>query len=233
MLKTAYEKDPSDESLSFKIGKAYNESGTVAILRLYLKGAGNRKISSPDASLQLAKIYFKQQRFDAAADEYEKAASKSVGEAMDFYQWAVCLEKTNGNPDKIGNAYRLAVDKFGSSRSKEAIQSRLKLGQRELDKKDHQAALTQFQALASNADTGAGILMLMASAYEGLGNTMKAISALEKDIRLNPSDVEAYAHLGDLYTKDGQTEKARLTYEIWSISIPITIKFNSCSARTT
>ncbi|HEX7510327.1 MAG TPA: tetratricopeptide repeat protein, partial [Chitinivibrionales bacterium] len=212
LLKTALSKEPNDEALIFKIGKAYNEAGNLDSALVYLKGPNNRRISLPEANIELARIYFKQQRYDAAADEYEKAAARSVGEAMDYFQWATSLEKSGGNQDKLGNAYRLAVDKFGSSKSKEAMQCRLKVGQRELDKKNYPAALTQFQYV-SLSDTTGGVLMLLASTYEGLGNTAKAISTLEKELRLNPSDVEAYAHLGDLYTKEGLTEKARIIYE--------------------
>jgi tetratricopeptide (TPR) repeat protein len=211
LLKTAYGKDPED-ALAFKIGKAYNEAGNLDSALVYLKGPSNRRLSIPEANIELARIYYKQQKYDAASDEFEKAAVKSAGEAADYYQWALSLEKTNANPDKTANAYRLAADKFGTSKSKEALQSRLKVGQRELDKRNFQGALAQFQTIAA-ADSSGSVLPLLAAAYEGTGNTAKAISCLEKDIRLNASDVEAYAHLGDLYTKEGLTEKARQIFE--------------------
>jgi tetratricopeptide (TPR) repeat protein len=211
LLKTAYGKAP-DDALAFKIGKAYNEEGVADSALVYLKGPNNRKLSLPEASIELARLYFKLQKYDAAADEFEKGAAASAGEAMDFYQWALSLEKINGNSDKLGNAYRMAADKFGALKSKEALQCRLKVGHYELDKKNYQAALAQLQTVAATDNTGS-VLLLLASAYEGMNNSAKAISCLEKAIRLNPTDVEAYAHLGDLYTKEHLVDKARQIYE--------------------
>jgi Predicted N-acetylglucosaminyl transferase len=215
LLKTAYAKQP-DDNIAYRIGKAYNEAGSLDSALVYLKGPNNRKVSSPEASIELGNIYFKLQKFDAAIGEYDKGLSKNGGEAMDYYQWAVSLEKSNGGPDRIMKAYQGAVDKFGTSRSKEALLSRSGLGEKLLEKKNFQNALPQFQAIYAHDSTGklvADINGLLAACYEGMDNTAKAISCWEREIRLNASNVEAYAHLGDLYTKEGQVEKARLTYE--------------------
>ena len=215
LLKTAYEKQ-ADENIAYRIGKAYDEAGNLDSALVYLKGPGNRKVSNPEASIELGNIYFKLQKYDAAVGEYEKGLSKNGGEAMDYYQWAVSIEKTNGGPDKLMKAYEAAVDKFGASRSKEALLSRFGLGERLLEKKNYQDALSQFQAVYARDSTGklvTDINGLLAASYEGVGNTAKAVGCWEREIRQNDSDVEAYAHLGDLYTKEGQVEKARLTYE--------------------
>jgi tetratricopeptide (TPR) repeat protein len=215
LLKTAYAKQP-EESIAFRIGKAYDEAGSVDSALAYLKGPNGRRLSIPEASLELGGIYFKLQKCDAAIGEYDKGLSKNAGDAMDYYQWAVCLEKTNAGTDRITRAYQAAVDKFGASKSKEALLSKAGLGQRLLEKKNFQNALPQFQAVYAQDSTGklvANINGLLAACYEGVGNMAKAISCWEREIRQNDSNVEAYAHLGDLYTKDGQAEKARLTYE--------------------
>jgi tetratricopeptide (TPR) repeat protein len=215
LIKSVYAKQPN-ESLALKIGQIYNEAGNVDSALVYLKGPNNHRVSLAEAGLELGRIYFKQQKFSEAAVEFERGTTKSGAEPMDFYLWAVSLEKSNGNPEKLTNAYRLAVEKFGSSKSKEALQSRLKLGQREMDKKNYQAAITQFQAIIAMDSDGKLVpetQSLLASAYEGAGTLDKAISCLEKILKQNPSDVQAYGHLGDLYTKDGNVEKARVMYE--------------------
>ena len=215
LLKDAYLKQP-DESIAYRIGKAYNEAGNPDSALVYLKGPGGRKVSTPEASLELGNIYYKLQKFEAAAGEYEKGLSKNGGEALDYYEWAVSLEKSGGGADKIAKAYQSAVDKFGASKSKEAILSRAGLGRKLLDKKNYPAALVQFQAVFSRDSLGKtvpDINGLLAVSYEGSGALPKATSCWEREIRLNDSNVEAYAHLGDLYTKEGQAEKARLTYE--------------------
>jgi tetratricopeptide (TPR) repeat protein len=215
LLKSVYWKQ-ANESLALKIGQIYNESGNLDSALVYLKGPNNRRVTLPEAGLELGKIYYKQQRFGEAAVEFERGTTKAGAEPMDFYFWAVSLEKSGGNPDKLTNAYRLAVEKFGQSKSKEALQCRVKLGQKELEKKNFQAAATQFQAIAAIDPDGKIVpenQSLLAAAYEGAGANEKAIACLEKMIRQNPLDVQAYGHLGDIYTKDGNVEKARVTYE--------------------
>jgi tetratricopeptide (TPR) repeat protein len=211
LLKTALGKT-SDDSLSYKIGYAYIQMNILDSAVIYMMGPNGKRLNLPEASLQLGRIYFKLQKYDAAASEYEKTAARSIGESDDYYQWAVSLEKINAGADKLYNAYRTAVAKYGASRSKEAMLCRLKAGKYDIDKKDYQSAIGHLEP-AAGSDSAGPVLLLLATAYEGTDNNLKAISCLEKEIRLNSSDVEAYAHLGDLYTKEGQTEKARATYE--------------------
>jgi tetratricopeptide (TPR) repeat protein len=215
LLKTVYQKQPN-EALALKIGKIYNEAGNLDSALLYLKGPGNRRVTLPEAGIELGKINYKLQKWADAAVEFERGTSKPGAEAMDFYMWATALEKSNGSPDKLTTAYRLAVEKFGMAKSKEALECRMNLGQKEMERKNFQEAITQFQAIISiDADgkSAAEAQPLLATAYEGAGETAKAISCLEKMIKQNPGEVAAYGHLGDLYTKDGNVEKARVIYE--------------------
>ena len=67
------------------------------------------------------------------------------------------------------------------------MQSRLKAGRLLLNKKDFAGALVQFSALAAIDSTGKkvpGITPLLATAYEGAGNSPKAISIWEKETRV-------------------------------------------------
>jgi tetratricopeptide (TPR) repeat protein len=210
LMKTGYMQSP-DEATAYKIGKAYNQTGVLDSALVYLGGGPNgKRLSIPEANLELLRIYYKLQKYDAYANEFEKIAAKSACEAIDYYQWAISLEKINANADQIVNAYRTASEKFGSSKSKEAMKCRFMVGKYEVDKKNYQAALVQLQAIYP--DTGE-VISLLATAYEGTGNSAKAISCLEKEIKMNSSDVAAYAHLGDLYTKEHLPEKARQIYE--------------------
>ncbi len=53
----------------------------------------------------------------------------------------------------------------------------------------------------------------MSEAYAGQNDQANALKALEKVIALDAQNVEAYARLADIYSKSGQQDKAKATYE--------------------
>jgi tetratricopeptide (TPR) repeat protein len=78
LLKDAYLKQP-DETIAYRIGKAYNEAGNPDSALAYLKGPGGRKVSTPEASIELGSIYFKVQKYDAPPENMKKVFPKTAG----------------------------------------------------------------------------------------------------------------------------------------------------------
>jgi len=215
LLKASNAKQP-DGTLALKIGAAYKETNVPDSALVYLKMAKDKKPTESEASFELAKIYFNTQQFEKAATEFESASGKIQLSGLDLWAWATALSKSNANPEKISKTFQLALDKFGTSKSKEALESHAALGSYYLDKKNYQSAVTHFQAIYAADSTGKlvpDINSSLALCYAGLDQSKKAIVYLERELVSNPQNVGAYAMLGDLYEKTGYPEKAKSVYE--------------------
>ncbi|HUI91430.1 MAG TPA: tetratricopeptide repeat protein [Chitinivibrionales bacterium] len=211
LLKMVYAKQP-DPVLALKIGEVSPPESAV----VYLKLAKEKKPTSVDASFDLAKIYYNEQKFGEAAAEFEEASSKPQFGAQEYYMWATALSKSNADPEKIAKAYQLFLDKVGPSKAKEVLDAHKVVGTYQLDKKNYQAAVVHFEAIDAIDSTGKivpGINVLLARCYEGLDVPKKAMVYLERELEVNSTDVEAYARLGEMYTKAGMLEKAKVVYE--------------------
>jgi tetratricopeptide (TPR) repeat protein len=211
LLKAVYAKQP-DGALALKIGEASPPDSAI----VYLKLAKDKKPSSVEASYELAKIYYTTQKFGEAAEEFDASSSDNKFGAQEYYMWAVSLAKASAPAEKIAKVYQSFLDKVGSSKSKEALEAHRVVGTQLLEKKDYQGALAHFQAIYAADSTGKivpDINFSLAMCYEGLDLSKKAIPHLEKELAVNANNVEAYAKLGDLYTKSGQSEKAKVVYE--------------------
>jgi tetratricopeptide (TPR) repeat protein len=222
MLKKAYAQK-ADAGIALKLGTACLETGNLDDALTYLKASE----ASPETNLKIGRIYAKQQKFGDAVTYINKGVASPEATAMDYYQLANATEQSGGTTDEIIKAYLNAIEKFGASKQEEAIQSRIKAGNRLLIKKDYPGALVQLTALAAIDSTGKKIPNIntqLAYAYEGMGNTPKAIASWERETRLNPTSTEAYSHLGDLYAKEGSVEKTRMVYEKLAVLNPNDIK---------
>lgn len=214
LLKKSYAKKASPD-VANKIGTCYLKSKDYGSAIGYIKKALNKKPSMHKARLELARAYYKSDKYSEATAEYEKVTGKVRFKAEDYYAQAQSFEKID-EKDKAISAYRSAISSFGSSKDKPALRSRYKVGNADLKKKRYMAAISQFKFI-SDADPKAkkykDIYFLLADAYVGSKNTTSAIQSLEKAIKLNASNIEAYARLADLYTKSNMTDKAKVTYE--------------------
>jgi tetratricopeptide (TPR) repeat protein len=215
LLRAVYAKQP-DGVLALKMGDAYRETNNPDSAIAYLKLAKDKKPVSAEASLALAKLYTAGQNYGEAATEYENASTKLQFSAQDYYQWAIAVQKSSQAPEKIAKAYQLFLDKVGTSTSKEALEAHREVGTFLYDKNNFQGALPHFQTIFGVDSMGKlvpNINFLLAACYQGAGVPKKAIYLFERELVLNPSNVETYARLGELYGKTGYPEKAKLVYE--------------------
>jgi tetratricopeptide (TPR) repeat protein len=211
LLKAVYTKQP-DGVLALKIGMASPPESAI----VYLKMAKEKKPTSVDASFELARIYYTTQKYAEAAEEFEASSSRSQFGAQEYYMWATSLSKSNADAEKIAKVYQYFLDKVGASRAKEALEAHRVVGAYQLEKKNYQAAVGHFEAIYAVDSTGKivpDINLSLARCYEGLDVMKKAMFHLEKELEVNSTNVEAYARLGEIYTKAGQLEKAKIVYE--------------------
>jgi len=205
----------ADANVAYMLGKACLESNSMDCAMEFLKEAVTKNPSLLDANLDLARAYFKKDKFLAAATEYERISGKANLTAMDQYNRALSNEKTN-NPDLAFKAYVAAADRFGASRELEALTSHVKAGTGLLERKNAEAALPHFQFIVAadpECRTINNSYFLLADAYMGTQNQQKAIASLEKALALDSKNIEAYARLADLYEKNNMPDKARQVYE--------------------
>lgn len=205
----------ADANTAYMLGKSCLESGDTACAMEFFMEAATRNSMLYNANLELAREYFKQGKFQDAATEYEKIKSKIDLSAIDEYDRAISLEKTN-NPDSAFTAYVAAADKFGNSSAPEALQSHAKAGSGFLERKNFGAALSQFWIIASldpEAKAIKDVYFLLADAYDGVGKRAQSIAALEKAMALDKENIEAYARLADLYETAKEPVKAGLVYK--------------------
>jgi tetratricopeptide (TPR) repeat protein len=215
LLKVAMKNGGNGET-ALMIATAYRSMNQFDSAIAYLKIASNDpKTSRGSASLEMARLYFQQEQFQQAADNFQKADQAQMT-AADCYQNAVALEKSGESEDAVMKAYSAASAKFGSSTSKEALASREKYGRWCLKRKNFQDALVQFQFIYNTDPQGKtvkDISFLVADALDGQGQRDRAVPYLENVIARDGQNVEAYARLSGIYTAMGQTEKARATME--------------------
>jgi tetratricopeptide (TPR) repeat protein len=214
LLKKSYAAQ-ADPNVVFMLGKAFLETSAIDSAIVYLKETTVKNPAQNEAGLLLARAYFKREKYLAAATEYEKIAGRPELTAGDQFNRAISHEKA-GNVDAAMKAYQAAAAKFGGSKEPDAMTSHIKSGTGLLEKKDFDAALTHFQFIVDadpEAKTVTNIYFLLADAYIGSGNQMKAISSLEKALSLDSKNIEAYARLADLYEKNNLPDKARQIYE--------------------
>jgi len=215
MLKAVFAKQ-ADGSLAMVIGAAYRETNQPESALVYLKLAKDKSQTRGEASFELAKIYFNTQQYDKACAEFDDISAKIPLGALDYWAWGFSLTKANAAPEKIVKAYQAALEKFGPAKSKEALGAHAAVAAYFMTQKNYQAAIGHFQTIFTSDSTGKlvpDINYSLALCNEGMDNAKRAIYFLERELILNPTNVGAYAKLGDLYEKEGLSDKARGIYE--------------------
>jgi len=214
LLQKAYEAQ-ADATIAYDLGKSFLEVSNAPSAITYLKLALEKNPALADASLDLARAYSKNGQYADAAAAFEKLASQPGLSAADAYLLAVAYENLNKTSD-AATAWQAVVAKYGTAVTPEAITAHLKVGNAQLDRKKFAEALVQFQFIVAadpSANKVPNIYFLLADAYVGSGNPIKAIQSLEKAITLDSKNVEAYARLADLYAQSPTPEKAHQIYE--------------------
>jgi tetratricopeptide (TPR) repeat protein len=212
LMRTACAASPNAEE-AYRIGHALLDAGKTDSALVFLKDAIERNPSLFDADLDLARAYYRKEKFLASASEYEKVVDKGLMTATDYYNRAVATEKTRG-ADAF-SAYKAAAEAFGRSKSIESVVSHLKTGSGELERKHFAAAIFHLKFVAAG-DTGHSLAPdinnLLAEAYAGIGSLKRALSCLEQEAKRDETNTATLERLADLYQKARMPDKAHETY---------------------
>jgi tetratricopeptide (TPR) repeat protein len=214
LLKQVYLKQ-KDPEIAYKIGLVITPSESAIV---YLKYTKEKKPGFSEASLELAKLYYKTQNYNLAAEEFETIynINKSKIGASEFYMWATCLNKAKAPMGKTVSIYENYLEKTGPSLSEEALEAHSIIGSYKMQNKNYQSALENFEIITKSTKARKilpEINMNLAICYEAINDSKKAIFYLEKEISENNANVEAYSKLAELYSKTGQAEKSKTIYE--------------------
>ncbi|MBN1575596.1 MAG: tetratricopeptide repeat protein [Chitinispirillaceae bacterium] len=214
-LKKAYASKPDGET-ALDLANAYKIIGNLDSAAIFYKEASrDRKSAKPEATIELARIYYKKGKYDDAAEEYEKA-NQALLTGQDLYNFATSIEKIKGNKDTMIALFEAAAKKAGDAAIPDVLTAKEKIGRYRLETKKYQEALYALEFIrkkVGDAKVNPDILFLIAEAHDGLRQRSKAIPLLEAVIARDNKNIEAYARLADIYAKDKQTEKAKGIYE--------------------
>lgn len=214
LLKKFSNKQPSGEYM-FKIGNSYAELGVADTAITYLQKSIALGGSDLPAKRALARALFVQKNYSGTAAQFAALPNDNLN-AKDHFDFGFSLEQT-GDTVQAAAEFLASVELYGSSTDRDALLAREKLGRVLLRKRSYPEALNNFQIIATAdpaAQTIPDVYFLLADAYQGLGNTNRAVSTLEKAIALNSRNFEAYVRLAELYQKQGDGEKAKKTYDV-------------------
>lgn len=214
-LKKAYASKPDGET-ALDLANAYKIIGNLDSAAIFYREASrDRKTSKPEATIELARIYYRKKKYGDAAKEFSKV-NQSLLTGMDLFQFAISIEKSKGNEDKMIKVFNASTKKFGDKPTKEVLIAKEKIGKAYLKQKKYDAALSALEFVRkSKGDSKVDpeILFLIADAYEGKKQLSRSVPLLEAIIARNKKNVEAYARLADLYEKLKMTSKAKTVFE--------------------
>ncbi len=214
-LKKAYEAKPDGET-ALDLANAYKIIGDLdAAEKFYKEASKDRKSAPPEAIIELARIYFKKEKFSEAADAFSQANESKLS-GQDLFSYATSIEKSGGNKGKMARILEAAIKKTGSKATPEILAAQESIGRYFIEKKNYSNALSALEYIRSNkgdSKVNPEILFLIADAYEGLKKRSMAIPLLEAVIARDRKNVEAYARLADIYTRERQSDKAKSIYE--------------------
>ncbi len=206
----------ANSEVAYKIGTAYKTIPILDSAAYFLnESLKDSKSTKHETAVDLARIYFQMEKFSEAANQFN-LINQSMLSADDLYKYGFSIEKSNQDKDASAKIYEAAVKKYGTASSKDALRAKEMVGRWKLLKKQFRDALTLFDELLKidpQAKTIPDLFVLLADAYDGLGDRLKAIPLLEKFTAANKENIDVFARLADLYNKEKMADKAQAIYE--------------------
>ena len=206
-LEAAIRTNPMDERSRLALARVLSSADRdIDAIRVLQEAV--RAVSSVRAHWWLAMIYEGVNRFDAARQEYEKAAAGAVAGRSHLYGAVARL--ASGATDVAGavNALERAVQERPNDPAWRTLLANALLHQ---DRADD--AMVQFAAAVrldpTNADAHRGIGQIHLNA----GRSAEAAAALRRAITLQPNDIDAQYALATALTRLGNSDEAATYFE--------------------
>jgi len=215
-LKKAYAAKPDGET-AMDLALAYKTIGNLDTAIIFYKEAfRDKKSGNPEAGLELGRIYYQKQQYGDVVETFGGVDQGTLS-GQDLFNYATSIEKSGGSKDQMIKVYEAAIQKAGTGYVKEVLVAKEAIGRYSIEKKQYQKAVDALEYVRSksggDAKVNQEVLFLIAEAYDGMKNRASAIPLLEAVIARNSKNVEAYARLADLYTKENMADKAKTILE--------------------
>lgn len=171
-----------------------------------LRAALSRDSNLASARNYLGNIFLKQNRLDAAVQEYGQAIRLNPNLAEAYYNLGLALHKQGQNEAAI-TAYRqgLVVEPTMAN-------AQYNLGLALYQQGQNEEAIAAYEQSINLDSNNANAYFNLAMALHEQGDTAKAIVAYREVLELNPDKVTAYNNLASLLAIRGQTPEAIETY---------------------
>ncbi|MEB3214956.1 MAG: tetratricopeptide repeat protein [Nostocales cyanobacterium 94392] len=198
----------------FQQGVMRYNTGDLQGAESALRAALSRDSNLGAARNYLGNIFLKQNRLDAAVQEYGEAIRLNPDLAEAYYNLGLALHKQKQNQAAI-TAYRqaLIVDPTMAN-------AQYNLGLVLYQEGETEEAIAAYEQSIHLDRNNANAHFNLGIALQQQGDTAKAISAYREVLLLNPQNIAAYNNLGGLLALRGQTPEAIETYIEAIRSIP-------------
>lgn len=138
----------------------------------------------------LAMIYFKQEKFDQARDQFKMALDKKSGHVESWYQLGLTLLKLN-QPDEAEKAFNSGLKKAGKGQAQAFDNG---LGLVAMARKNYSDATKFFQQATVKDSMNAEFWINLGDAYFYSGVAPLAVNYYEKALNLDTAGLEVYFH---------------------------------------
>ncbi len=190
----------------FQQGVMRYNSGDLQGAELALRAALSRDSNLGSARNYLGNIFLKQNRLDAAVQEYGEAIRLNPNLAEAYYNLGLALHKQGQNEAAI-TAYRQALVVEPTMAN-----ANYNLGLALYQQGQNEEAIAAYQQSINLDKSNANAYFNLGLALQEQGDSGKAISAYREVLQLSPKNVAAYNNLGNLLAARGQTPEAIETY---------------------
>ena len=187
----------SDPHIAYLLGQSYIETGDTTTALYFLKMASDLKKDNYQAVLLIARIAYKQDRFEDAAALYSAIVSHVSLSMFDNFYFACSMEKS-GNNNQAYERYKSVIASAGNNSTKESAIAQYKVGIAEKNKKNYSGALKRFIWIEESKYSflkNSEFYILFSDTYSQLKNYKSAILILEKALTIDSTNVVIYAHL--------------------------------------
>ncbi|MEO1185210.1 MAG: tetratricopeptide repeat protein [Cyanobacteria bacterium J06636_27] len=190
----------------FQQGVMRYNSGDFQAAELALRAALSRDPKLASARNYLGNIFLKQNRLDAAVQEYGEAIRLNPNLAEAYYNLGLALHKQE--------QYQAAVTAYRQALVVEPTMANANynLGLALYQQGQSEKAIAAYQQSINLDKSNANAYFNLGLALQEQGDTAKAINAYREVLQLSPKNVAAYNNLGSLLTARGQTPEAIETY---------------------
>ena len=190
----------------FQQGVMRYNNGDLRGAELALRAALSRDSNLASARNYLGNIFLKQNRLDAAVQEYGEAIRLNPNLADAYYNLGLALHKQEQYQAAI-TAYRQALVVEPTMAN-----ANYNLGLALFQQGQNEEAIAAYQQSINLDKNNPNAYFNLGLALQEQGDTGKAIVAYREVLQLNPNNVAAYNNLGNLLAARGQTPEAIETF---------------------